>query len=473
MSTIPLQNKTITAEQLEENWAADREERAEPQKLTRLFHRSVPILKHLNWRVLDTGRGFAETILPISIESTNQHITHQAAIMLIAADYTGGIALGTLLHAVPLVGIHPQATEYGAYLWGAKADIKWIRPSTEDLLCSARIAPELHAQIIGRFFSGRRVLETVRVEMKNGSQIVAEANLTYWVQDTDALRQNAFDEDKVHPLYDHRHKTSASLIAGLRAIEHNRPHEQRLLEDSGARSMAGERGIVLAQRFSMVAPQIQPMVVSRTLHLDDVIAKVHAGRRCQLVNVGVGLCSRIFRIELPAMSKVFDLDLPIMLRTRREALAESGYRVKTTRIEVPVDLRNHNIAECVLNCADFDPKLPTVVIWEGGSMYFDPVKVSEIINATRVLLEHPDSRLWFDYVSQSVVNGSSEWPVVHSFMDAMRSLGEPFTCGFDDISPLLGGCGMEPDQETRSGIHSNSNDPVFGLYKFAVCRALA
>lgn len=67
-----------------------------------------------------------KTILPLNIASTNQHITHQAAVMLIAADYTGGIALGTLLDNVPLVGIHPQSTDYGAYLWGARADIIWI-----------------------------------------------------------------------------------------------------------------------------------------------------------------------------------------------------------------------------------------------------------------------------------------------------------------------------------------------------------
>ena len=72
-------------------------------------------------------------MLPRSVESSNQHIAHQAAVILIAADYTGGVALGTLLHGAPLVGIHPQKTDYGASLWGAKADIKWIKPSVDDV----------------------------------------------------------------------------------------------------------------------------------------------------------------------------------------------------------------------------------------------------------------------------------------------------------------------------------------------------
>jgi acyl-coenzyme A thioesterase PaaI-like protein len=197
---------------LEADWQRDKEQRALPENLTKAFHTSVPVLKYLDWRVTETRRGFAATLLPLNIYSTNQHITHQAAVILIAADYTGGIALGTLLHGVPLVGIHPLSDQYGAYLWGAKADVRWIKPSTADLVCEANISPERHDQIVKRFFSGRRVLETVRVEMKNSSGLIAEANITYWVQDTETLRRNAFDERKVHVLYDHRHSTSAHLI---------------------------------------------------------------------------------------------------------------------------------------------------------------------------------------------------------------------------------------------------------------------
>ncbi len=33
------------------------------------------------------------TLLPLNVESSNQYITQQAALMLLAADYAGGIAL--------------------------------------------------------------------------------------------------------------------------------------------------------------------------------------------------------------------------------------------------------------------------------------------------------------------------------------------------------------------------------------------
>jgi acyl-coenzyme A thioesterase PaaI-like protein len=168
-----------TAADMARDWAADREHRIEPVRLTEAFQTAIPVLRHLDWRVSDAARGFCESVLPLSVESSNQHIAHQAALVLLAADYTGGVALGSLLYEVPVVGVNPQKSDYGAYLWGAKADIKWIRPSSDDLICSARIPVDRHEFILRRFLQGKRVLETVYVEMRNGDALVAEANVTY------------------------------------------------------------------------------------------------------------------------------------------------------------------------------------------------------------------------------------------------------------------------------------------------------
>jgi methyltransferase (TIGR00027 family) len=462
---------TLTLDSLTKGWPSDREDRARPDKVTELFHSAVPVLKYLNWTVTDTGRGFAESILPLNVSSTNQHITHQAAVILIAADYTGGIALGSLLHQVPLVGIHPQRTDYGAYLWGAKADIRWIRPSADDLLCTARIPEGRHEQIVRRFFSGRRVLETVRVDMTNRGDLVAEANITYWVQDTYALRQNAFDENKVHVLYDHRQKTSAQLIAGLRALEQERPTSERLFEDPMAEIFSGKHGTILAQRFCLVAPQIQSMVAARTKHLDDLISRISNGKPCQIVNIGAGLDSRIFRVPLAKGSKIFDLDLPTMLNRRRELLAEFRETHDAKRIDVPIDLRVHDVDDCVFETGEFDSSMPTIIAWEGGSMYFNDVDVRRVATSAKMLLQNSPSRFWMDYVDRSVVNGTSNLPVVDNFTDAMRCLGEPFITGFEDIRQHMLSCGLEVEEDVPSNVYLKTASSVFDLYRFSVSKS--
>ena len=460
-----------TLDQLEQSWPDDREERAHPNVLTSLFHSAVPVLKYLDWKVVHTERGFAETLLPLNIASTNQHITHQAAVMLIAADYAGGVALATLLHKVPLIGISPLKSDDGAYLWGAKADIRWLRPSTDDLVCTARIPQERHELIVRRFFQGRRVLETVKIEMKNGAVLVAEANITYWVQDTHALRRNAFDGDKVHPLYDHRLKTSALLPAGLRALEQERPESESLFYDPVAKVLAGNHGMLLAHRFCAAAPQIQPMVAARTRHIDDLVSTFHCGLPCQVVNIGVGLDSRMYRITLPQGSIWFDLDLPIMLRRRREMLATLPFVCNTRRFEVPIDLREHDLCAVLGATSAFMAAAPTLVIWEGGSMYVDKDNNQRIMSSVARLLENPRSRFWMDFVISSVIDSNCELTEVQCLMKELGSLGEPFLTGFADIGDDFKSFGLVVEETVSSDLYHGTHDPVFDVYRFCVWRA--
>jgi acyl-coenzyme A thioesterase PaaI-like protein len=85
------------------SWEDDYRQRANPQLFTELLHEAVPVLHHIGWKVLETAEGYAKTILPLNYESTNQHGTHQAALMVLAGDYTGGISLATLLRGVPFI----------------------------------------------------------------------------------------------------------------------------------------------------------------------------------------------------------------------------------------------------------------------------------------------------------------------------------------------------------------------------------
>jgi hypothetical protein len=74
-------------------WEADRAVRYELETFNRACREAVPVLQATGWLITKIERGFAETLLPLNVASTNQFVTHQAALMLVAADYTGGIAV--------------------------------------------------------------------------------------------------------------------------------------------------------------------------------------------------------------------------------------------------------------------------------------------------------------------------------------------------------------------------------------------
>ena len=145
--------------------------------LTSLLRQQVPVLDFVKWSVTSIEQGTARTMLPLISPSTNQHCTHQAALFFLAADYTGGIALASLIPDWPVIGVHPVApTEKSMALWLVKGEIKFFRPSVGCLEISARVEPELHDRVKKRYTQGKTVLETVTVRFRNAAVDVAEAS---------------------------------------------------------------------------------------------------------------------------------------------------------------------------------------------------------------------------------------------------------------------------------------------------------
>lgn len=449
------------------DWIADREARLEPVRLTRQLHDSVPVLKFLDWRIESAERGEAVTVLPLNLQSSNQHITHQAAITLLAADYAAGIALASLLYGIPIVGIHAQETDYAAHVWGVKAEVKWITPSTGDQRAVARIDPRRHDAVLKRFLAGKLVVETVHVDMFNDAGPVAEADITYVALDSYALRRGAGDAAKMNPLYDYKRTTSARLVAGLRALEHDKPEGQRLFDDALARNLARKHGMLMAERFTLVAPEAQPMVAARTAAA-DALARQFDGR--QIVSIGAGLDTRAQRLGLTAETKTFNLDLPKTLERRREELARLGQPLGPNATDVPIDLIEQDVAPLLLALPGFDPATPTAVIWDGGSMYFKSDRAAAILSSIAPLLTHPDSRLWLDYIAPEVLTNTPYRREIDTFLTATRTLGEPFFNAFGDIAETLAEAGMSLVEETRAAALTKSNDPLYDLYRFAVAR---
>lgn len=86
--------------------------------LTGCFRRAVPVLDFVDWRIIELKPGYCKTMIPFDGRSKNQNASHQAALYLLAADYTGGTALGNHIK-LPSLGIHPAdyCEEYGIVFW--------------------------------------------------------------------------------------------------------------------------------------------------------------------------------------------------------------------------------------------------------------------------------------------------------------------------------------------------------------------
>ena len=452
-------------------WEDGRKFRYDCAALTNLLRGQVPVLNYVKWGFELIEQGRTRSVLPLISSATNQHCTHQAALLFLAADYTGGIALSSLFPDWPLAGIHPiMPSEKSMSLWLAKGEIKYLRPSVGRLEISASVDPERHTRIRNRCALGKTVLETVIVRFRNGAVEVAEANMTYFGRSSDKLRcDGAASPDKVNILYEHKLISSAELIAGVRARESG-----RMFHDPFAARMAGEHGVALAARFCEKMPQLGGMVSARTRHMDLQIQEYirHGGR--DLVLVGAGYDMRPFRLSLPDGMRVYELDLPPMLADRQRRIEQLGLKEadEVARVRVPIDLRTTALADALNGLIDFTS--PIFIAWEGMTMYFQEPEVRQMLAGMAPLLTNNRSRLWLDLVDRRALVDPDAFPEVKAFMSSMQMLGEPFVFGVDSPREFMESNSLTCHQSVPSDVFlRDTPDPVYSIYHFCTASAEA
>ncbi|MCM2369912.1 SAM-dependent methyltransferase [Aporhodopirellula aestuarii] len=445
-------------------WEEDYSNRVNPELMTSLLHDAIPVLRSVGWRVTEVREGACVSELPLCFASTNQHGTHQAALISLSADYTGGLALATLLRGIPLAGVHRCKEENSASLWLAAMDVKYRSPSTGHLRASCVVPEDVARTIQQRYFAGKRVLVTLTVKFTSNNEVVAEAEMKYFAQPSIQLLPTK-QQPRISPLFAHKLKASARMIAGLRASFDDRG----IRVDVGhERDAAGPHGALLANRLKGVLPQLQNMVKARTAHIDQTLESVEGLK--QVVILGVGLDMRPFRLfDRLGQPTFFELDLPEMLEERTRVISQMKDRPMVSRRMIAADFKTDNLAKLLHDHPDFDPSLPTVFVYEGCSMYFTEEENREILTLASSLCQHTDSRLWCDIVAQSVVDGTSEHTEIIKFVEGMDELGERFIFGSDTPSDFLASCGFEPSESITAGEYLGASDRAFSTYRFAVC----
>jgi methyltransferase (TIGR00027 family) len=130
---------------------------------------------------------------------------------------------------------------------------------------------------------------------------------------------------------------TALCVAVYRAEESERP--DALFRDPLARRLAGERGFRIARRMSR-EHYIRWALSVRTVVVDRMIAELLADGVDTIVNLGAGLDTRPYRLELPHSLKWFEIDFPHMIQYKNQQLADHKRRCQLTRIAADLTDRN-------------------------------------------------------------------------------------------------------------------------------------
>jgi methyltransferase (TIGR00027 family) len=165
-----------------------------------------------------------------------------------------------------------------------------------------------------------------------------------------------------------------------------------------------------------------------------------AGGVEQVVLLGAGLDARAHRMASLARTTVFEVDHPATQRFKRRRAQQLPIAAREVRY-VPCDFQRTHLEDALAQLG-FDPKVRTVWIWEGVTMYLPAGAVVESLT-TIARLSAVDSVLIATYLTPQLVGGGAllgRWSAgfLGALAEPIRFMREP-----DELAELLGNAAFE------------------------------
>jgi methyltransferase (TIGR00027 family) len=219
------------------------------------------------------------------------------------------------------------------------------------------------------------------------------------------------------------------------------PEHERLIDDPFARLVVDDRAIAAARADE----NLQNTLRLRTRYIDDAVisfAAQHASDEPQVLLLGAGFDARAYRLDVPVV--YFEVDFPATLEDKAELLAaHSSVRSRTA---VPVDLAASGFVEPLVE-AGFRIDRPTIVVWEGVSMYLDPdtaegviAQISEATTAGGTVVA--------DYAEMSWFKGTDLERNTTAISENLGRGGERLKAGVRDMHATLDAHGFDVVDDT-------------------------
>lgn len=221
---------------------------------------------------------------------------------------------------------------------------------------------------------------------------------------------------------------TAFIIAEFRAAENQQL--QPLYLDDIVQLFLNEQTHQAAGEVLQVFPPAKDAVAIRTKYFDDTLSAQIALGCQQVVILGAGLDTRAVRKQALGVT-YFEIDHPATLKLKAEVLQRHHLTAMVKYI--PGDYVRDDIIS-LLQQHNFDPNLPTYLLWEGNSVYLTK---AEIIATFRKIRDYIKSfKFSFDYMSERVIARTTGCQELNDYIDKFIEMGAPWLTGFADITEL-------------------------------------
>ena len=219
---------------------------------------------------------------------------------------------------------------------------------------------------------------------------------------------------------------TAFVIASIRAME--KEQSDPLFNDPYAEWFSNERALGAARQLNEAFPPSTTMVRFRTRYFNRFIERGIAAGARQVVLMGGGFDMR-GHMYGDADIAFFEVDQKAVLEFKRFMLGRHGIE------QCPSVLGNYLEVDVADGLADigFDAAAPTLIVWEGNTMYLPPELIMPFLN--RLAGAITTFRIAFDYFAVDLQNREFETDDDRRRLDGVeQAMGASFPTGFADLS---------------------------------------
>jgi methyltransferase (TIGR00027 family) len=239
-----------------------------------------------------------------------------------------------------------------------------------------------------------------------------------------------------------RPSATAEAMAAARAFGSYVYRDERILDDPFAQYFLSRRNkaifglmrrigvsaldVRMASLYDRRVPGALGWILTRHRYFDDSIEQAAQAGTTQIVFVGAGYDSRAFRQQSLTNSRIFELDHPDT-QSRKQRIVRRHFGALPKNVDyVGLNATHDDLRELLAH--GFDPRTPALFVLEGFLWYMPPAVASSVLR-TIAAIAAPRTRVIFDYILPSVVDGSSELEGAQEHRSYCSDRGEPILFG--------------------------------------------
>ena len=241
---------------------------------------------------------------------------------------------------------------------------------------------------------------------------------------------------------DKQSSQSALGVAGMRAIESEKPEAVRICYDPFARAFIPTFTYVLLKPminsgwYRRLSGGAVEFIVTRERYIDDFLKARLAEGLDQVVILGAGFDTRAYRIAGIEKTRVFEVDHPATQAVKLKRLKKVADPLPAHVIFVPVDFNTQPLGERLM-AAGYDEHGKTLFIWQGVTYFLS----AEAVDSTLAFIANhsgPGSAVVFDYFYSETLSDTANG-YGKQLRRAARLSGEAYMFGIDkgQLEPFL------------------------------------